>query len=56
MKLSGQKLGEDALSFVETEDDLDLILLDMQLPDINGDEVARQIRQESHFDHLPLSH
>lgn len=46
--------GEDALSFVETEDDLDLILLDMKLPDINGDEVARQIRADSHFDKLPI--
>ncbi|WP_372761731.1 aerobic respiration two-component sensor histidine kinase ArcB [Pseudoalteromonas sp.] len=46
--------GEDALSFVATEDDLDLILLDMQLPDINGDEVARQIRADSHFDSLPI--
>ncbi|MCK8102820.1 aerobic respiration two-component sensor histidine kinase ArcB [Pseudoalteromonas sp. 2CM36K] len=46
--------GEDALSFVETEDDLDLVLLDMQLPDINGDEVARQIRAQSHFDQLPI--
>jgi two-component system aerobic respiration control sensor histidine kinase ArcB len=46
--------GEDALSFVETEDDLDLVLLDMQLPDINGDEVARQIRSNSHFDKLPI--
>ncbi|AQQ00337.1 aerobic respiration two-component sensor histidine kinase ArcB [Pseudoalteromonas sp. SG45-5] len=46
--------GEDALSFVETEDDLDLVLLDMQLPDINGDEVARQIRADSHFDKLPI--
>ena len=46
--------GEDALSFVETEDELDLVLLDMQLPDINGDEVARQIRADSHFDKLPI--
>ncbi|GAB0111491.1 aerobic respiration two-component sensor histidine kinase ArcB [Pseudoalteromonas distincta] len=46
--------GEDALSFVETEDDLDLVLLDMQLPDINGDVVARQIRSDSHFDKLPI--
>ncbi|WP_010383534.1 aerobic respiration two-component sensor histidine kinase ArcB [Pseudoalteromonas rubra] len=46
--------GEDALSMVETEDELDLILLDMQLPDINGDEVARQIRADSHFDELPI--
>jgi two-component system aerobic respiration control sensor histidine kinase ArcB len=46
--------GEDALSFVATEDDLDLVLLDMQLPDINGDEVAREIRADSHFDKLPI--
>jgi len=46
--------GEDALAFVETEDDLDLILLDMQLPDINGDEVARIIRSDPNFDHLPI--
>lgn len=46
--------GEDALSFVETEDDLDLVLLDMQLPDINGDEVARQIRANTFFDKLPV--
>ncbi|MFY8272996.1 aerobic respiration two-component sensor histidine kinase ArcB [Pseudoalteromonas sp. SSDWG2] len=46
--------GEDALAFVETEDDLDLVLLDMQLPDINGDVVAREIRAQSEFDHLPI--
>lgn len=46
--------GEDALAFVETEDDLDLVLLDMQLPDINGDEVARQIRAIPEFDNLPI--
>ncbi|TMP07020.1 aerobic respiration two-component sensor histidine kinase ArcB [Pseudoalteromonas sp. S3178] len=46
--------GEDALSFVETEDDLDLVLLDMQLPDINGDVVAKHIRSDSHFDKLPI--
>ena len=26
----------------------------MQLPDINGDEVARQIRDDEHFDNLPI--
>ncbi|MBS3799041.1 aerobic respiration two-component sensor histidine kinase ArcB [Pseudoalteromonas sp. BDTF-M6] len=46
--------GEDALAFVETEDDLDLVLLDMQLPDINGDVVAREIREQREFDHLPI--
>lgn len=46
--------GEDALSLVATEDDLDLILLDMQLPDINGDQVAKEIRADSHYDDLPI--
>ncbi|TMO58771.1 aerobic respiration two-component sensor histidine kinase ArcB [Pseudoalteromonas aurantia] len=46
--------GEDALSLVATEDELDLILLDMQLPDINGDVVAREVRADSHYDNLPI--
>lgn len=46
--------GEDALSFIETEDDLDLVLLDMQLPDINGDQVARIVRSREEFNALPL--
>ena len=46
--------GEDALSFVATEDELDLVLLDMQLPDINGDVIAKEIRSDSHFDNLPI--
>ncbi len=46
--------GEDALSYIQTEDELDLVLLDMQLPDINGDEIARQVRADSYFDNLPI--
>jgi two-component system aerobic respiration control sensor histidine kinase ArcB len=46
--------GEDALSFIETEDDLDIVLLDMQLPDINGDQIARIVRSRKEFDGLPL--
>lgn len=46
--------GEEALALVDTEDDIDLILLDMKLPDMNGDEIARIIREDSHFDDLPI--
>ena len=31
------------------------ILLDLLLPDINGMEVARQLRQISQFKHIPMS-
>ncbi|MFT4928424.1 MAG: two-component system aerobic respiration control sensor histidine kinase ArcB [Phenylobacterium sp.] len=46
--------GEEALALVETEDDIDLVLLDMKLPDMNGDEIARIIRADSHFDNLVI--
>jgi two-component system aerobic respiration control sensor histidine kinase ArcB len=46
--------GEDALALLETEDDIDLVLLDMQLPDMNGDQIARYIRSESHLQNIPI--
>ncbi len=46
--------GEDALALLETEDDIDLVLLDMQLPDMSGDQVARFIRAESSLSKLPI--
>jgi len=32
--------GEDALALLETEDDIDLVLLDMKLPDMKGDQIS----------------
>ncbi|QBL10005.1 response regulator [Rheinheimera sp. D18] len=46
--------GEDAIALLETEDDLDLVLLDMQLPDMNGEQIASYIRQEPHLAALPI--
>lgn len=46
--------GEEALALLETEDELDLVLLDMKLPDMNGDEIARIIRADPRWDELPL--
>jgi two-component system aerobic respiration control sensor histidine kinase ArcB len=46
--------GEEALCLVETEDDIDLVLLDMKLPDMNGDEIARIIRDEKRHDDLVI--
>lgn len=46
--------GEDALALLETEDDIDLVLLDMQLPDMTGDQIARYMQQEEHFRQIPV--
>lgn len=46
--------GEDAIALLETEDDIDLVLLDMQLPDMSGEHIARYIRQEHRLAALPV--
>ena len=46
--------GEDAIALLETEDDIALVLLDMQLPDMSGDQIARYIRSESHLQNIPI--
>lgn len=46
--------GEDALALLETEDDIDLVLLDMQLPDMSGTDIARHIRNEERLTTLPV--
>ena len=46
--------GEDAIALLETEDDIDLVLLDMQLPDMDGEQIAKYIREEPHLASLPI--
>ncbi|WP_333796942.1 ATP-binding protein [Rheinheimera sp.] len=46
--------GEDALALLETEDDIDLVLLDMQLPDMTGDQIARAMKQDSRLAQIPI--
>lgn len=46
--------GEDALALLETEDDIDLVLLDMQLPDMTGDQIARYMQEDENFAQIPV--
>lgn len=46
--------GEDAIALLETEDDIDLVLLDMQLPDMGGEQIAKYIRDDARLAALPI--
>uniref|UniRef100_A0A486XP08 Aerobic respiration control sensor protein n=1 Tax=Rheinheimera sp. BAL341 TaxID=1708203 RepID=A0A486XP08_9GAMM len=46
--------GEDAIALLETEDDIDLVLLDMQLPDMSGEQIAHYIRNDARLAALPI--
>ena len=45
--------GEEALA-VATRENPDLIIMDIQLPKIKGDEVTRRLRQQPEFDNTPI--
>lgn len=45
--------GESALEILEKEIP-DMILLDLMMPDMNGVEVARILRQQNHTQHIPI--
>ena len=45
--------GGKAISLLEKKD-YDLVLLDLNLPDIQGEQVLRKIREENHDFHLPV--
>ncbi len=59
-KVTVVKDGWEAIQYIENRepyteaDEPDLILLDVNLPKINGHEVLRQIRTNSHKSHIPV--
>lgn len=46
--------GDSALAIARSNPDLDLILLDVQMPDISGIEVCRQLKQDEATRNIPI--
>ena len=45
--------GEEALDFINNEDQVDLAVLDLMMPKLSGLDVLRQVREQERFKNLP---
>jgi two-component system alkaline phosphatase synthesis response regulator PhoP len=45
--------GQEALDFINGEERLDLVLLDLMMPKLSGLDVLRQVREQERFKSLP---
>jgi two-component system, OmpR family, alkaline phosphatase synthesis response regulator PhoP len=45
--------GQEALDFINSEEQLDLALLDLMMPKLSGLDVLRQVREQERFKSLP---
>ncbi|MCV6636654.1 response regulator [Candidatus Albibeggiatoa sp. nov. NOAA] len=54
MDVSVAMNGEEALEFLEQESDIDIILMDIMMPQMDGYEAIERIRQQAQFQHLPI--
>jgi len=46
--------GNSALRWLEAPERLDLVILDLMLPDMDGFDILRRIRSRSEFEHVPV--
>lgn len=46
--------GADAMKIIDSKQKIDLILLDLLLPDMNGFEILEKIRQTSELSNIPV--
>ncbi|MGW9124670.1 response regulator [Paenibacillus chitinolyticus] len=54
MKVLFAETGRQALSILEKEPDLDLVLMDIMMPEMDGYEAMKEIRSMPQFDNLPI--
>lgn len=54
MNLISSYDGKSALNILHSEEDIDMILLDIRMPIMNGKDMLTSIRQNSAFDNIPV--
>jgi CheY-like chemotaxis protein/signal transduction histidine kinase/HAMP domain-containing protein len=54
MNVAFAENGRDALAMLESEQDVDLVLMDVMMPEMDGYETTRAIRQNPRFRALPI--
>ncbi|MFA6944866.1 MAG: response regulator [Pedobacter sp.] len=54
MEIIKAENGRNALEMLDTHDDIDLVLMDIMMPEMDGYEAMRQIRSQEKFKNLPV--
>ncbi len=54
MLIYSAETGSDAIQVLQDHPDIDVVLMDIMMPEMDGYETMRAIRQISHFKNLPI--
>jgi len=54
LKVRLARSGQKAIEMLNTTSDIDLVLMDIMMPDMNGYETTRRIRQQPQLRNLPI--